>query len=44
VPFAVCGKGVSPDGSSAYCEKAAAGKKMYTGVTLFETFIKGTFE
>lgn len=43
VPFAVCGAGVSPDGSVSYCEKSAQGKKMYTGVTLFETFIKGSF-
>jgi len=43
VPFAVCGAGVDADGSVSYCEKTAAGKKMYTGVTLFETFIKGNF-
>lgn len=44
VPFAVCGEGVDKDGSISYCEKSAEGKKMYTGVTLFETFIKGKFE
>jgi 2,3-bisphosphoglycerate-independent phosphoglycerate mutase len=43
VPFAVCGAGISPDGSVSYCEKTAQGKKMYSGVSLFETFIKGTF-
>jgi 2,3-bisphosphoglycerate-independent phosphoglycerate mutase len=43
VPFAVCGPGVDGDGSVSYCEKSAAGKKMYTGVTLFETFIRGNF-
>jgi 2,3-bisphosphoglycerate-independent phosphoglycerate mutase len=44
VPFAVCGAGVDADDSVSYCEKSAQGKKMYTGVTLFETFIKGKFE
>lgn len=45
VPFTVCGAGVDADGSIAYCEKTAEGKKkMYTGVTLFETFIRGKFE
>jgi 2,3-bisphosphoglycerate-independent phosphoglycerate mutase len=43
VPFAVCGAGVDKDGSVSYCEKSAVGKFMYTGVTLFETFIKGKF-
>jgi 2,3-bisphosphoglycerate-independent phosphoglycerate mutase len=44
VPFAVCGSGVDKDGSVSYCEKVAQGKFMYTGVTLFETFIKGKFK
>jgi 2,3-bisphosphoglycerate-independent phosphoglycerate mutase len=44
VPFAVCGDGVDKDGSVFYCEKSAQGKFMYTGVTLFETFIKGKFK
>jgi 2,3-bisphosphoglycerate-independent phosphoglycerate mutase len=44
VPFTVCGSNVAPDTSVSYCEKAAIGKKTYTGVTLFETFIKGKFE
>jgi 2,3-bisphosphoglycerate-independent phosphoglycerate mutase len=43
VPFAVCGADVSPDGSISYCEKSALGKKMHTGVSLFETFIRGVF-
>jgi 2,3-bisphosphoglycerate-independent phosphoglycerate mutase len=43
VPFAVCGRSIPPDGSTVYCEKAAQGKFQYTGVTLFETFIKGSF-
>jgi 2,3-bisphosphoglycerate-independent phosphoglycerate mutase len=43
VPFAVCGPSIPPDGSTAYCEKTAQGKFQYTGVTLFETFIKGSF-
>jgi 2,3-bisphosphoglycerate-independent phosphoglycerate mutase len=43
VPYAVCGAGISSDGSSSYCEKTALGKRMYTGVSLFETFIKGDF-
>jgi 2,3-bisphosphoglycerate-independent phosphoglycerate mutase len=43
VPFAVCGAGVDRDGGVSYCEKAAEGARMYTGVTLFETFIKGGF-
>jgi 2,3-bisphosphoglycerate-independent phosphoglycerate mutase len=44
VPFTVCGSNVTPDTSTTYCEKVAVGKKMITGVTLFETFIKGRFE
>lgn len=43
VPFAVCGSSIAPDGSSSYCERTARGKKMYTGVSLFETFIRGSF-
>jgi 2,3-bisphosphoglycerate-independent phosphoglycerate mutase len=43
VPFAVCGEGISSDNSASYCEKTARGKKMFTGVSLFETFIKGVF-
>jgi len=43
VPYAVCGKSVVQDQSISYCEKSALGKKLYTGVSLFETFIKGNF-
>lgn len=43
VPYAACGEGILPDGSISYCEKTAVGKKMYTGVSLFETFIRGVF-
>jgi 2,3-bisphosphoglycerate-independent phosphoglycerate mutase len=43
VPYAVCGKTIEADGGSSYCEKSAQGKKVYTGVSLFETFISGNF-
>jgi 2,3-bisphosphoglycerate-independent phosphoglycerate mutase len=43
VPYVVCGRGIAPGDSSSYCEKSSLGKKMYTGVSLFETFIKGSF-
>jgi 2,3-bisphosphoglycerate-independent phosphoglycerate mutase len=43
VPYAVCGKAIDADGSSSYCEKSAQGKKLYTGVSLFETLIRGKF-
>ena len=43
VPFAVCGPGVHVDGNTQYCEKRAEGQPLYTGVSLFETFINGSF-
>jgi len=43
VPFAVCGKNVDKGNSASYCEKSASGKNPYTGVSLFETFIRGSF-
>jgi 2,3-bisphosphoglycerate-independent phosphoglycerate mutase len=43
IPFAVCGKGIVPDNETAYSEKAAIGKNVFTGVTLFQEFIKGNF-
>ncbi len=43
VPYAVCGTSIIPDNNNSYCEKSALGKKLYTGVSLFETFIKGNF-
>jgi 2,3-bisphosphoglycerate-independent phosphoglycerate mutase len=43
VPYAVCGKSIDADGSLSYCEKSAQGKKLYTGVSLFETLIRGKF-
>jgi len=43
VPFAVCGTGVRIDSTNTYSEKSATGCKPCTAVTLFETFINGTF-
>ena len=43
VPFALCGPGVKPDGSTGYCEKQSALKPVISAVSLFETFIKGEF-
>ncbi|MBD3392355.1 MAG: cofactor-independent phosphoglycerate mutase [Chitinivibrionales bacterium] len=43
VPFAVAGAGIRPDGGRVYCERAAADKPLYEGVSLFETFVNGTF-
>jgi 2,3-bisphosphoglycerate-independent phosphoglycerate mutase len=43
VPFAVCGAGIVADASTAYSEKAAAGRRTLTGVSLFAEFVRGTF-
>jgi 2,3-bisphosphoglycerate-independent phosphoglycerate mutase len=43
VPYAVCGRTIAPDGGSSYCEKSSLGKELFTGVSLFETFINGSF-
>lgn len=43
VPFAVCGSGIRRDTSTTYSEASAAWLEPCTAVTLFETFINGTF-
>jgi 2,3-bisphosphoglycerate-independent phosphoglycerate mutase len=43
VPFAVCGSGITPGKILSYCEKNAAGSKVYTGEQMFSEFIKGNF-
>jgi len=42
VPFTVCGMGVPAGGVNNYCETSAAPGPLYTGVELFDRFIKGT--
>jgi 2,3-bisphosphoglycerate-independent phosphoglycerate mutase len=45
VPFAVAGSGIEPGCASSYCEASAReAMPLYDGVTLFETFIRGSFE
>jgi 2,3-bisphosphoglycerate-independent phosphoglycerate mutase len=44
VPFTVAGTGIGHGTASTYCEVSVAGAlPLHTGVTLFETFIRGTF-
>jgi 2,3-bisphosphoglycerate-independent phosphoglycerate mutase len=44
VPFAVCGSGVPAGDAQSYCEASAQhATPLFTGVTLFEAFIRGTF-
>jgi 2,3-bisphosphoglycerate-independent phosphoglycerate mutase len=43
VPYAVCGTGIRTDSTNTYSEKSAAGCEPCTAVSLFETFINGTF-
>jgi 2,3-bisphosphoglycerate-independent phosphoglycerate mutase len=42
VPFAACGSGIAADASMAYSEITAGGT-MFTGVSLFAEFVRGTF-
>jgi 2,3-bisphosphoglycerate-independent phosphoglycerate mutase len=41
VPFIMCGRDIQSDNSTEYSEKSSAGKKIYTGPMLFESFIRG---
>jgi 2,3-bisphosphoglycerate-independent phosphoglycerate mutase len=43
VPFAVCGPAVKHGDAVVYSEKTAADKPIISAVSLFETFINGTF-
>lgn len=43
VPFVVAGAGIEPGSAGAYCERSAPEKPLYTGVSLFEEFLRGTF-
>lgn len=46
IPFAVCGAGIMKASSRPYSEESAAafaGDLRYTGVSLFEEFIRGSF-
>jgi 2,3-bisphosphoglycerate-independent phosphoglycerate mutase len=44
VPFTVCGTGITPGKAVTYCEQSAKNAEpVYTGATLFETFIHGSF-
>ncbi|MDD5676197.1 MAG: hypothetical protein PHC61_18640, partial [Chitinivibrionales bacterium] len=45
VPFAVCGAGINKGDFGSYSEESAKNSSsLYTGVTLFETFIRGEFK
>lgn len=41
VPFLIAGSGVKAQTNTAYCERAAQGKAVFTGPQLFENFIRG---
>lgn len=42
VPYAACGPGIPAEKVPGYSEKTAAGKPVYSGMELFDRFIKGT--
>lgn len=44
VPFAVCGAGIRKDPATCYCEQSAANAPEYTGKSLFDAFVKGSFQ
>ncbi len=44
VPYAVCGPGVARDGGVVYNERAAAAAPVETAASVFERFIRGTWE
>lgn len=44
IPYAVCGPGVARDGSAVYSERAAATAPVETAASVFERFIRGTWE
>jgi 2,3-bisphosphoglycerate-independent phosphoglycerate mutase len=43
VPFAVCGAGIAAGTARGYSEKTAANARFFTGVTLFDEFVRGSF-